>query len=86
VKESVNMATPENGLRCLCLYMFCYNNEDKWNQCKEFFKSLIASGNMTIDNDGTGRMESYHWSDAVNKILNKGKRQRICNHNYKTDY
>lgn len=51
------------------LYMFCYNSDDKWRQNKDFFKKLIGSGNMTIDNDETGRMESYHWSDAVIKIL-----------------
>lgn len=53
------------------LYMFCYSSEEKWKLNKDFFKKLIGSNNMTIDNDGTGRMESYHWSDAVNKILTK---------------
>lgn len=55
------------------LYMFCYNSEDKWRMNEDFFKKLISSSNMTIDNDGTGRMESYHWSDAVIKILTKEK-------------
>ncbi|MBS1775502.1 MAG: hypothetical protein JSS64_04390 [Bacteroidetes bacterium] len=53
------------------LYMFCYSSEEKWNLNKDYFKKLIGSSNMTIDNDGTGRMESYHWSDAVIKILTK---------------
>lgn len=51
------------------LYMFCHNNEEKWKLNKDFFKKLIGSSNMTIDNDGTGKIESYHWSDAVIKIL-----------------
>ncbi len=51
------------------LYMFCYRNEEKWKLNCGFFKTLISSGNMTIDNDETVRMESYHWSDAVIKIL-----------------
>jgi len=55
------------------IYMFCYNCEDKWKLNKGFFEKLIVSSNMTIENDGTGRMESYHWSDAVIKILDKDK-------------
>src|SRR5690606_24145883 len=47
------------------LYMFCYSSEDKWELNKGFFKQLISSSNMIIDPDETGRMESYHWSDAV---------------------
>jgi len=53
------------------LYMFCYNSEDKWKLNKDFFKKLICSRNMIIDNDGTGRIESYHWSDSAIKILTK---------------
>lgn len=55
------------------LYMFCYSSEDKWEVNKGFFKNLISSSNMTIDNDRTGRLEGYHWSDAVIKILTKDK-------------
>lgn len=53
------------------LYMFCYSSEEKWQANKGVFKSLIASGNMTIDNENTGSMDSYHWSDAVIKLLTK---------------
>jgi hypothetical protein len=55
------------------LYMFCYNSEDKWEFNKGFFKELISSSNMTIDNNETGSMENYHWSDTVLKILTKEK-------------
>ncbi len=53
------------------LYMFCYNNDERWDTNKAFFRNLISSGNMTIDNEGTGRLEGFHWSDSVTKILTK---------------
>jgi hypothetical protein len=60
------------------VYMFCYSNEERWNQNREFFKSIISSGNMTIGNDGTNKIESYHWSDSVNKILAKGNEKEFA--------
>ncbi|MFC0185412.1 hypothetical protein [Pseudarcicella hirudinis] len=53
------------------LYMFCYNNEDKWTQNKDFLKELISNNNMIINNDETEKMESSCWSDVVMEILVK---------------
>lgn len=56
------------------LYMFCYNSEEKWQAIKGFFKTLIVSGNMTIDNENSGNsMDSYNLSDAVSKLLTKNE-------------
>lgn len=51
------------------IYMFCYSNEEKWNVSKDFVRDLIISSNMIVNTDKTGRMEGYHWSDSVVKIL-----------------
>ena len=53
------------------LYMFCYDNEEKWKLNREFLKSLIGSSNMTIQNDKAFRIESYHWADTISKLLRK---------------
>jgi len=53
------------------LYMFCSTNEEKWKLNIDFFKKLIGKSNMIIDNDATGKMDKYYWSDAVIKILTK---------------
>ena len=51
------------------LYMFCYQNEQKWEQNIEFIKDLIDSDNMLIKNENSYRIESFHWSDSCEKIL-----------------
>jgi hypothetical protein len=60
------------------LYMFCHGSEDKWDLNKGFFKKLISSSNMIIDNDRTCKMESYHWSEAIVKIITKDKEDEFA--------
>jgi hypothetical protein len=51
------------------LYMFCWNNEEIWKLNKAFFKALVISCNMTIVNENVDKIENYHWSDTVTRIL-----------------
>lgn len=53
-------------------YMYSYNDDTKFKVGKPFLKSLLSSFNFPIVNDLDQRLEGYHWSDAVCKILVDG--------------
>ena len=55
------------------VYMYCRGDNQRWDNCKSFLKDLISSGNMTIDNDSTGQLEGYYWSETVRRILSENK-------------
>jgi hypothetical protein len=60
------------------IYMFCYSNEEKWKVSKNFIRALIGSSNMIVNTDYTIRMESYHWSDSVIKILKQSDEKEFA--------
>lgn len=51
------------------VYMYCHGDTDKWDQCLEFIKKLIAKDNMIIELSDVRNLDAYHWSDSVEKIL-----------------
>lgn len=51
------------------VYMYCHGDTDKWDQCIEFIKKLIAKDNMIIELSDVINLDVYHWSDSVEKIL-----------------
>ncbi|AEA43059.1 hypothetical protein [Fluviicola taffensis] len=55
------------------IFMYSYSNEDNWKKCKDYVKELISSDNMIVNEDGGVGMESYHWSNCVEKLLNESE-------------
>jgi hypothetical protein len=51
------------------VYMYCHEDTDKWNQCIEFIKKLIAKDNMIIELLDIRNLDAYHWSYSIEKIL-----------------
>lgn len=60
------------------LYMFCYHNNENWKLSNDFFKKLISGSNMTVNLDITARIDSYHWSDIITKILNQADEKEFA--------
>ncbi|UOY05007.1 hypothetical protein L0P88_13705 [Muricauda sp. SCSIO 64092] len=60
------------------VFMYCYNNAGLWDKSKSFLEKMISGSNMTMNTDNSIRVEGYHWSETIIKILNEGKKDEFA--------
>ena len=52
------------------MFMYCFSNEELWQENLRWFRQLVLNTNMLVNNDKQNRRtEGYHWSQAVEKLL-----------------
>jgi hypothetical protein len=51
------------------IYMYCFSNNENWKHSKEFIKDLVLTNGILSFEKVNFRVDMYHWSDSVNKIL-----------------
>jgi hypothetical protein len=59
------------------IFMYCYaDKETGWEECIDFIVDLVLTENMAINVDNIHTMDSFHWSEAVKKIIElRGKEE-----------
>lgn len=50
--------------------MYCYQNEERWNSCLPYLKTLISQDNMIVSMDNINSMDSFHWFETVQRLIN----------------
>jgi hypothetical protein len=53
------------------IFMYTLNDLNKWNGCKYYLVRLISDHNMIISTMEKSGIDSYHWSNCVEKLLNE---------------
>ena len=51
------------------LYMYSFNDEERWSAVKKSLRILIITENLIINNSGVGTIDAYHWSHTIEKLL-----------------
>ena len=51
------------------LFMYCFTNDERFQQCKEFLKELVSEANMGLTDENLHTMEAFHWSETITKLL-----------------
>lgn len=60
------------------IFMYCYNNQERFKYSIGYLKELISKDNMLINNDNSYRLDGHHWSGVVEKILDENTEKEFA--------